>query len=860
MSGPSTIRIDFDETNAVLGGEPPRWALGRLTAALEGAGIAHAGTDEAELTITVLPPGKASPRAEAAGIELPMTNEAFALFGDAKEIFAWGHDARGVAYALTELADRVFHRSEPFGGKLPTIEAPANRIRSITRIFANEREDKGWFRDKSMWTAYLDMLAMNRFNRFSLTLGIQYDYPYHNNIISDVYLHFPYPYLVALPDYGIKVRELPASETGENLETLKHIGREAARRGLDFQLGLWTQRYDFDDVPNATYNIDGVTEENLAPYCRDSVVFLLREVPQITGLTFRIHVEGGVSEGDYGFWRTVFGGIKSVGRPIEIDMHAKGLDDETLAVARESGMPVSVSPKYLAEHMGLSYHTSAIREREYPPKEAMTNREKLSVGTRRFTRQSYGDFVPAGRDWRVTYRMWPGTQRVLAWGDPALAAGYGQSGSFCGSDGIEWMEPLSFKGRQGSGITGGRTTYKLPDMATRYDWEKYLYQYRLWGRLTFNPDSDRDGWLRYLTTMCGDAAEAVERGMAKASRILPLVTHAHGPSIANNAYWPEIYTNMAVAGESLKRPMGFDMDEPTRFGNAPTFDPQMFANGREYATALLKGESLRSYTPLDVADWLVDCATGAESAAIEIRNARDVQKPAVQRLLVDMQILAAIGRFFAAKFRASCWGEIYLASLSEKARLRTVELLRQARAAWKAAIDHSFEVYQDDLTFGPGPHLRGAWRDRLADIDREVKELATSRHHREAMQASFDEAAAERAMAALENRVRVGAGSGSVKAPASFRRGAAVKLDLEQAGDGEAVLHYRTVDQSRRWSSMPMTRSGGGFSATIPAAFTDTAFHLQYYVSLAGKDGIRMIPGFNETLSNAPYALILQEV
>ena len=85
------------------------------------------------------------------------------------------------------------------------------------------------------------MLASNRFNRFAINLGIGYDYPYHNNILSDVYLHFAYPFLVDLPEYGIRVDGMPEVERQQNLDAFKFIGREAARRGLDFQLGLWNQ-------------------------------------------------------------------------------------------------------------------------------------------------------------------------------------------------------------------------------------------------------------------------------------------------------------------------------------------------------------------------------------------------------------------------------------------------------------------------------------------------------------------------------------------------------------------------------------------------------------------------------------------
>ena len=52
---------------------------------------------------------------------------------------------------------------------------------------------------------------------------------------------------------------------------LKFISDEAKNRGLDFQLALWTQRYDYDDVPNANYQIKNVPK-NYAEYCKNSLV------------------------------------------------------------------------------------------------------------------------------------------------------------------------------------------------------------------------------------------------------------------------------------------------------------------------------------------------------------------------------------------------------------------------------------------------------------------------------------------------------------------------------------------------------------------------------------------------------------
>ena len=86
----------------------------------------------------------------------------------------------------------------------------------------------------------------------------------------------------------------------------------------------------------------------------------------MAGVTFRIHGESGVVEGSYDFWKTVFDGVARCGRRVEIDMHAKGIDQSMIDMALATGIPVKVSPKSWAEHMGLPYHQAAIREMELP--------------------------------------------------------------------------------------------------------------------------------------------------------------------------------------------------------------------------------------------------------------------------------------------------------------------------------------------------------------------------------------------------------------------------------------------------------------------------------------------------------------
>src|SRR5262249_13709350 len=306
-----------------------------------------------------------------------------------------------------------------------------------------------------------------------------------------------------------------------------------------------THTYQWPNSPNASYKIEGITKENHAAYCRDALTTLLTACPTINGLTFRIHGESGVAEGTYDFWRTVFDGVVKCGRKVEIDLHAKGIDQEMIDLALATGMPVTVAPKFWAEHRGLPYMQAAIRPLEMPPRERSDpGFFSKSSGSRRFLRYGYGDLLAEDRRYGVLHRIWPGTQRLLLWGDPAMAAAYGRAAHFCGSLGMELCEPLSFKGRKGSGRPGGRTAACGASLRpVEGDYAKYLYTYRLWGRLLYNPDAPPETWRRFLRREFGAGAAASEAALAEASRILPLVTTAHLPSAANNGFWPEIYTN-----------------------------------------------------------------------------------------------------------------------------------------------------------------------------------------------------------------------------------------------------------------------------------------------------------------------------
>ncbi len=708
------------------------------------------------------------------------------------------------------------------GPALPqsTREQPANSVRSIQRLFTSEVEDKPWFYDREMWPHYLAMLAENQFNRFNLSFGIGYDFL---RAVTDAYFLFAYPFFLSVPGYNVRAINLPDAERDRNLETLRFISEQTASHGLQFQLGLWMHGYKWENSPHANYTIEGLNSINHGPYCRDALAALLRACPAITGVTFRIHGESGVSEGSYPFWSTVFDGVKRCGRKVEIDLHAKGIDQGMIDLALATGMPVKVSPKFWAEHMGMPYHQADIRDQEIPkPDHRDSGLMALSTGSRSFTRYGYADLMREDRRFEILWRIWPGTQRLLLWADPVFAAGYARAFQFCGSKGVEIMEPLSFKGRRGSGISGGRCAYVDAALRSRWDWEKYLDTYRVWGRKLYNPD----------------AKVEVEPALAAASRILPIITTTHLPSAANNNYWPELYTNQSLV--ELTKTEYTDTTSPKVFGNASPLDPQLFSRINDFADELLKGERSAKYSPIEVAQWLEDLA--------------GVTQPVKDRRVeIDVAIMSGLGKFFAAKFRAGVLYAIHQSTGDRGALEEAVKLYRTARAAWAGLAEKANGVYVPDITVGELPWLRGHWLDRLPAIDADIALLET----RLSSAKLTDEPRVKSAIAEATGRPHRPSAAMLHRPPQRFDREQPLTLELAGPALVSARVFYRHVNQAERWQSAVMDRKGRAYLAAIPAVYTDSPFPLQYYFELkSAPDRAWMHPGFPSDLAGPPYYMI----
>jgi hypothetical protein len=871
LSQRQSVAIISDPADPVAAASPAKWAVGQLREALATRGFAVRIVTKLEAVkpeeLCVLAAGPQSALAREIGTLPPDAPESLVLvpgkIGSREVLLAGGSDARGLAYALTELADAIALAGDTAAvasalkPRQPTVEQPSNAIRSVMWVYTSVVEDKSWYYNRDYWRNYLTMLATQRFNRVNMSFGLGYDGP---TALIDTYFYFPYPFLVSVPGYNVGVTHLPDAERAKNLEMLRFMSDEAAERGIQFYLGLWNHAYEWTKSPQANHVITGLTPQTQAAYCRDALALILKECPNIGGVNFRIHGESGVPEGNSGFWKTVFDGLVRSGRRVAFDLHAKGMNEPVLKAALETGFPVDISPKYSAEHQGLPYQQASLRPDE-----------RVSPARGLLLRYGYGDLFREDRPYGIFHRIWPGTQRMLLWGDPKFAAAYSRAGGFCGSRGMEIFAPLSFKGRKGSGLPGGRDGYAdLTLRAPGDDFEKFRYTYRLWGRMLYNPETKPEVWRRYLRAKHGSAAGIVETSLASASRILPLLTTAHVPSPANNNYSPEVPVNQPLFEETNAKPF-LDTRKPRVFGNVSPLDPQLFYRINEYVDDLLNGTLSGRYTPLEVATWLGQLVGDSTRPIASIKS--PPRFGAYRRFKTDVQIVNGLGTYTNLKLRCGILFEIHERTGFTPALDTSLQLYREARDVWsKIDRDHA---YVRDITYGYEWFQRGSWSTRLQAIDDDIARLEKRKTAPAPDPANFSLHPDRleplvRQIALIDNAKLVRPNPEVAHTPpANFRHGRAVELALTTnvgtAAPASAKLFYRHVNQAESWQSIDLSAAASGFHGTIPADYTASLYPLSYYFEVTRESASQpavssratLYPGFSASLDNQPYFVLL---
>ena len=151
MAESETVWILLNPADSVAAQPPVRWAVEQLRQAIKARGVAAEVVEQAGLPqvptsgTCVVVAGRAS--AVAAGIlaganvSIPDVPEALGLapgrLASRPVLLACGADARGLVYAVLELADRVAFSAEPSAAltiERPVIERPANVVFALRQL------------------------------------------------------------------------------------------------------------------------------------------------------------------------------------------------------------------------------------------------------------------------------------------------------------------------------------------------------------------------------------------------------------------------------------------------------------------------------------------------------------------------------------------------------------------------------------------------------------------------------------------------------------------------------------------------------------------------------------------------------
>lgn len=751
-----------------------------------------------------------------------------------------GSDHAGLMYLLLEMARRVrlygakaLEEAEDFD------ESPDNAVRCMDRYLVGHLDNE-WFWSEDFWHYYLGRLAEGRFNRFSLIVG--FDTPY---------MAPPYPFFLEQVEGYPDVRMTAFSKefVQKNLEMLRRIVELCHSYSIQFVFATWQQR---PWTQKQEVLVEGLpeTESGLSEYCYAGLRALLRAVPDMDVISFRVNHESGVGTqiSAEDFWNhcadAVADAKEETGKPYILDLRAKGLTEKMTAHAYERGLELEVPTKYWCEHAALPYHLSTMRSEELAQLDNFNH-------SRRY---SYADMLQKPLRYPVIYRLWNyGSTNLFLWADSDYIRRFAKSCGLSGSAGFQVNAPLSLK--YGYELSHKEAWKTFRDPALRYGtWEdeRFFAWYSMFGRIGYKHDVPDEIFEEEFKEHFGvDAGAAVMRTVAEASKIVPFVTTVHMPVHPSLRYWTELNTGWALFDENCVYPSdGSDYHQHITYGSTEPSDHGLFYGIDEYVAAVSDGEKLVKYTPVQYANELFEMSRKVSESLAAAEACAHADGPEWKAFVVDMSMLVAFAAYHANKIYAAMELGFFRRHFDCTSLANALAWMKKAIDAWQKLAEMGKTYYYHDLDFSTAgtKTRRGTWADLTRELEADFESL-----EKLAKQNNVKMSAAVAAWP--ENAVQL-AGVWPETVPAGEPLSIAVSAPSDAAQI--PVLHYRHVDQTEGlFHEMTMQKDGDSYRATIPAEYLKGDWDLMVYVTLeAEKNTCAVYPGIYNPTYPWPYHVV----
>ena len=753
-----------------------------------------------------------------------------------------GSDQVGLMYTLLEMAEQV--RTEGVDALINAedqTEIPENEVRCMDRYLLGHLDNE-WFLSEEFWRYYLERLAQARFNRFCLILGF-----------DTAYMSPPYPFFTEVEEFPqIRMKEFGSEQREQNLNMLRKIISLCHEYGIQFVLATWQQRpwtTEQDEL------VSGLPEDEnmLSEYCYCGMKALLKAVPDIDIVQFRVNHESGVGTqvSAEAFWNHCADAVadagNELGKTFTLDLRAKGLTETMVRHAFARGLKVEVPTKYWCEHAALPYHLSTMRSEELAQLDNFNH-------SRRY---SYADMLKKPRYYNVIFRLWNyGSTNLFLWGDADYARRFSKSCSLSQAAGFQVNAPLSLKyGHELSHKEAWNTFADESLRSGKWEDERFWMWYTMFGRLGYRTDTHEKVWLREFDSHFGKGrGKILEQALAEASKIIPMITTVHMPVHPSLRYWTEMSTGFALFDENnLYSPQKYDFQSGITYGSTEPSDHGMFYGIEEYVNDCVNGTMAGKYTPVQYAGWLQTLADGVEEKISQAQAVPEKGDNAEYKaLLVDLRMLCDMARYHAYKIRAAlelAWWK----HNKDTAHLKACEtLFRRALRYWELLSEKGDKAYYHDLDFSSAGSKtrRGTWRDLKKELEADLNTIEKLLDGASVTDTLYKKEKEEKELCL------------SSEFPAEVKAGSDIRIRVSKTGVGiwpdTPVLHYRHVNQTEGlFHTLVMTETGEGYEAVIPGEYVTADWDLMVYITVQKRNGIcSMYPGIYNPVYPYPYHVI----
>jgi len=538
------------------------------------------------------------------------------------------------------------------------------------------------------WQRYLDALARDRYNHVSLWN-----------------LH-PFPSLVKVPEYPDVAladvqkstlrfdEDYPTIATGlstpqmlRHVETVRKLTIEqkidfwrrvmqyAKDRNIDFYIVTWNiytygtgGKYGITDAIDNPVTID---------YFRKSVRELFRTYPLLRG----IGLTTGENMGDADFqtkedWAFATYGLGTLDvakehpeRPIRFihrqhQTRAQDIAKTFAPLAAQPNVDFVFSFKYAQAHA-------------------------LSSTTQTF----HHGYVESLGDLKTLWTIRNDDALLFRWGAPDFVREFIRNipypvsqGFYVGSDMWVW----------------GRDFLSLdPATPGQLDIDRHWYHWMLWGRLGYDPSLDDERLTALLAQRFpGVPARPLFEAWQQASMIYPLTTGFHWADFDFQWYIEPCRSRP----EPAQTRSGFhDVNRFITLGTHPGTDNISIPR---YVDATVTGSKLSGTTPLQVADRIDRSANSALAALKQIESQSRNPGREAQQTLRDIQAMAWLGRYYAAKIRGATELALFRRTGTPTHRQSAVTHLTDAARSWDRYTTLAATSYRNPL-----------WTNRVGTVD-----------------------------------------------------------------------------------------------------------------------------------------------